>query len=251
MLESRGQRSRRASKLMWSALAVGAVVLVSAAFSVRSSASPALSSGPVRTRSCRAVRVNALGMSRRGLMTGSIALSIPAAASLVSPRNSEAAFKFPGEMPKDLGPRGDGSLKGCPSTSNCWSTSAPDESHKAFPLTFSKGKSEAIADLKEVLTSYPKEGQKINEKDIVDGGGWRLIKNDGGYFQLEYESKKFGFVDDVEFNVLDGKVTYRSASRQGDSDFGVNAYRLNYIAEGLKKKGWETPGFPLTTAAQR
>jgi len=170
---------------------------------------------------------------------------------MVQPQESKAGLKFPGTMPSDLGVRGDGSLKTCPSTSNCWSTSAGDASHQSQPFSFSKPTSEAADDLLEVLNSYPKDGQQIDEKTLVDGGGWRMIKNDGGYFQLEFESKKFGFVDDVEFSVQDGTVQYRSASRQGDSDFGVNAYRLNYIAEGLKKKGWSTPGFPLTTAAQR
>mmetsp|Transcript_32295 Transcript_32295/g.45047 ORF Transcript_32295/g.45047 Transcript_32295/m.45047 type:complete len:265 (+) Transcript_32295:1-795(+) len=188
--------------------------------------------------------------SRRNFVSG-LALGIPAVITLSTPRDSHAGFKFPGDKPKDLGVRSDGGLKGCPSTSNCWSTSADDEKHLSSPFTFSKDKEAAIADLKDVLMSYPKEGQRINDKDIVDGGGWRLMANDGGYFQLEYESKKFGFIDDVEFNVMQGKVNYRSASRQGDSDFGVNAYRLNFLADGLKKKGWSTPGFPLTTIAQR
>jgi len=30
----------------------------------------------------------------------------------------------------------------------------------------------------------------------------------------------------------------RSSSRVGATDFGVNAKRLNYIAAGLRKKGW-------------
>uniref|UniRef100_A0A7S3ZBI7 Uncharacterized protein n=1 Tax=Lotharella globosa TaxID=91324 RepID=A0A7S3ZBI7_9EUKA len=196
----------------------------------------------------RAVNVHAAG-GRRGFVTGG--LGAVALMGMVRPQESKAGLKFPGTMPSDLGVRGDGSLKTCPSTSNCWSTSATDASHKSQPFSFSKSTSEAVEDLKEVLNSYPKEGQQIDEKTLVDGGGWRMIKNNGGYFQLEYESKKFGFVDDVEFNVEDGKVQYRSASRQGDSDFGVNAYRLNFIADGLKKKGWSTPGFPLTTAAQR
>ena len=34
------------------------------------------------------------------------------------------------------------------------------------------------------------------------------------------------------------QVAVRSASRVGDSDFGVNAKRVNYIAKGLREKGW-------------
>ena len=35
-----------------------------------------------------------------------------------------------------------------------------------------------------------------------------------------------------------GVLVVRSASRVGDSDFGVNAKRVNYIAKGLREKGW-------------
>ena len=34
------------------------------------------------------------------------------------------------------------------------------------------------------------------------------------------------------------QVAVLSASRVGDSDFGVNAKRVNYIAKGLREKGW-------------
>ena len=37
-------------------------------------------------------------------------------------------------------------------------------------------------------------------------------------------------------------VAFKSASRVGDSDFGVNSKRMAYIAKGLKAKGWDTGG---------
>lgn len=49
------------------------------------------------------------------------------------------------------------------------------------------------------------------------------------------------FVDDLEFNVEEAGVCVRSSSRVGDSDFGVNAKRVNFIAADLSKRGWEAP----------
>jgi len=188
---------------------------------------------------------------RRGFFgKAAMGVALPVIANIARPRDSYA-LKFPGDKPKDIGVRGDGSLKGCPSTSNCWSTFATDDKHVSAAFTYDKPKEEAIQDLTQVLNAYPKDGLKIDEKTLVDGGGWRMMKIEDGYIYLEYESKKFGFIDDVEFFVQDGKIQYRSASRLGDSDLGVNAYRLNFIANELKKKGFSTPGFPLTTVAQR
>jgi len=39
--------------------------------------------------------------------------------------------------------------------------------------------------------------------------------------------------------VGDGSVGVKSASRVGDSDLGVNAKRLNFIAAALRAKGWD------------
>ena len=46
----------------------------------------------------------------------------------------------------------------------------------------------------------------------------------------------------MEFDVDGTSVTYRSSSRVGDSDFGVNAARMNYIAGKLREKGWDAKG---------
>ena len=46
------------------------------------------------------------------------------------------------------------------------------------------------------------------------------------------------FVDDLEIDVESTGATFRSKSRVGDSDFGVNAKRIGYIAQALGKKGW-------------
>lgn len=176
-------------------------------------------------------------LTRRGVFS---AVSAAGLASAFGPSARAGPFgPFPGEQPADLGVRPDGALKGCGTSPNCWSTSG-DSSHKIPPFTYSKSDKEAQADLLAVLADYPQAGVPQG-KGVIDGGGNKMVTNDGKYVYVQFTSKKFGFVDDVEFNVDGGKVAIRSASRQGDSDFGVNAARLNFIASQLKGKGgWTT-----------
>lgn len=96
------------------------------------------------------------------------------------------------------------------------------------------------------LSSYPQEGQAG-----VDLGGWALVEDklkSEGYARYEFKSgignfAKFynegePFVDDLELSVGPSAVDIRSSSRVGDLDFGVNAKRLNFLAERLRSKGW-------------
>lgn len=75
---------------------------------------------------------------------------------------------------------------------------------------------------------------------FVDGGGFQVVKETETYLYLQFESLKKGYIDDVEFAARkDGSVEVRSSSRVGQTDFGVNAIRLNAIAGSLRKDGWE------------
>ena len=59
---------------------------------------------------------------------------------------------------------------------------------------------------------------------------------------VQFESLRYGFIDDVEFAVNKaGEVQVRSASRIGFLDLGVNAKRLNGISASLRAKGWSAP----------
>ena len=53
------------------------------------------------------------------------------------------------------------------------------------------------------------------------------------------------FVDDLQLEVSSESVAVKSASRVGDSDFGVNAKRLNFISAGLRAKGWSAPAIAV------
>lgn len=120
----------------------------------------------------------------------------------------------------------------------------------------STSSADAISQLRTVLNSYPQEGL---EDGKVDGGGYTLISDSlspnggGGSIVLEYRSSGKGtfaklfnggkpFVDDliIEQGAGSGNASFefRSASRLGDSDFGVNGKRLGYIGGLLKEKGW-------------
>jgi hypothetical protein len=76
---------------------------------------------------------------------------------------------FPGEQPKDLGPASDGSLKACPTTPNCLSTSG-DEKHSVSPFTYSKSDAMAMDDLLAVLNAYPQAGIASDGGGVIDGG---------------------------------------------------------------------------------
>lgn len=102
-----------------------------------------------------------------------------------------------------------GSLRPCEKPSNCFhSESLPENAQ----LT-QKGQQE-IHMIKEVLES--KNFQKISEKE--------------NYLYYTAKSSLFGFIDDIEF-YLDGnnKLNFRSASRVGHSDLGVNKERIKEV----------------------
>ena len=91
-----------------------------------------------------------------------------------------------------------------------------------------------FATLTKVVKAY-KPGQ-----GFIDGGGFQVVKESDTYLYVQFEALKKGFVDDLEcYLSKDGMVMVRSSSRVGVTDFGVNAIRLNYIADSLREMGWK------------
>lgn len=74
--------------------------------------------------------------------------------------------------------------------------------------------------------------------------GSRIISQDKAYLYAEYRSRLMGFVDDVEFSVLEnaGVIHVRSASRLGRRDFGVNRTRVESIRAQLAAALAKPPG---------
>ncbi|XP_078442622.1 DUF1499 family protein [Wolffia australiana] len=152
-----------------------------------------------------------------------------------------AIFHFSGTKPSYLGvQKSPPSLALCPATNNCLSTSEDvgDSSHFAPPWNYSpedgrgktKSREAAMAELLEVVKSSK-----------PDGFTPRIAEKRDDYLRVEYESPLLGFVDDVEFWFPPGKkpiVNYRSASRLGFLDFGVNKKRIKALRLNLEKKGW-------------
>jgi uncharacterized protein (DUF1499 family) len=116
----------------------------------------------------------------------------------------------------DLGSVTDGRLRECPRSPNCVSTFSTDPTHRIMPIPFRGTLEEARERMVRVVTSMRRAS---------------IIKVDKEYLHLEYRSALFRFVDDVEF-YFDEKeklIHFRSASRSGYYDFGVNRRRMEKI----------------------
>ncbi len=107
-------------------------------------------------------------------------------------------------------------LSPCPDKPNCVSTQAQEERHAIAPFRYRKGRAEAKEVLKAAVASLPRT---------------KLVEENDAYLHYEFTSLLFRFVDDVEFLFDDdGKtVHFRSASRTGYGDLGVNRRRMEEI----------------------
>ena len=107
-------------------------------------------------------------------------------------------------------------LPPCPSSPNCVSTQAQDAGHAIAPIRYRKSRAEAKEALKEVIRSLPRT---------------KLVEEDESYLHYEFTSLLLRFVDDVEFVFDDEAKTihFRSASRTGYGDLGVNRTRMEQV----------------------
>ena len=201
--------------------------------------------------------------TRRELLVGA------AAAAAFVPRPHALAFenslplpdtslpRKPGPAPTDLGiQRQSGNLKPCLDTKpHCFSTASIEEFDDLVydqyvgdpgllqPWTFTKGRDAAMVDVLAAIKAYP-PGQSG-----VDGGGWKIVKQQPSYVYVQFESLRKGFVDDMEFALLaEGKLSLRSSSRIGRQDKFVNSERINYFGRTLGAVGgWSTSEISTTT----
>jgi uncharacterized protein (DUF1499 family) len=107
-------------------------------------------------------------------------------------------------------------LPPCPASPNCVSTQTYDAGHGITPIGYRKSLGEAKEVLKTVVQSLART---------------KLVQEDDSYLHYEFTSFLFRFVDDVEFLFDDYTKTihFRSASRTGYSDLGVNRRRMEQI----------------------
>lgn len=108
-------------------------------------------------------------------------------------------------------------LKPCPSSLNCVSSlEIEDADHRVLPLQWTGDLTEAKVRLRNA---------------IVAAGDATFAVEDDHYWRVEFRSRIFRFVDDVEvrFDRQSNVIHLRSASRVGRSDFGVNRKRVERI----------------------
>jgi uncharacterized protein (DUF1499 family) len=129
--------------------------------------------------------------------------------------------------PDNLGVH-DGRLAPCPASPNCVCTRDADPGHSLEPLTFADSPAEAWARLQSVLASWPRT---------------QVVTATETYLHAECTSLLFRFVDDVEF-LLDSEakvIHFRSASRAGRSDLGVNRRRMEEIRQAFSDASGKPP----------
>ena len=115
-----------------------------------------------------------------------------------------------------------GRLADCPSSPNCVATQAGDADHRMEPIPFTGPPEEAM--------------QRINDL-VADMPRTKIVTVEDSYLHAEFRSALFRFVDDVEFlfDPEEQVIHFRSASRVGHSDFGVNRRRMEQIREAFSE----------------
>ncbi len=115
-----------------------------------------------------------------------------------------------------------GRLADCPDRPNCVSSFAEGQEHRVEALTLKGAPATASARLKRILEAMPRTV-------VVDASDT--------YLRAEATSLIFRYVDDLEIliDADSGKIHFRSASRAGYSDLGVNRRRVEAVAEAFVK----------------
>ncbi len=119
------------------------------------------------------------------------------------------------DSPQNLGLQG-GRLAPCPNSPNCVCSQDVSEGHAIEPLHFSEPAEAAWQRLQKVVERQPRT---------------KTVTVTDQYLHVQFTSLMLRFVDDVEF-LLDPAtqvIHFRSASRTGHSDLGVNRRRMEKI----------------------
>lgn len=117
-------------------------------------------------------------------------------------------------------------LRGCPRSPNCVSTQATDRRHRAEPIPFTGPVAEAQRRLRRVLEEMPRV---------------TVVFEEPCFLRAEARTRA-GFVDDVELALEEsepgvGRVHFRSASRAGWWDLGVNRRRMEAVRRAFLAGG--------------
>ena len=112
----------------------------------------------------------------------------------------------------------DGKLAPCPDSPNCVSTQSQVKRHAMKPLPYLQTREAS----RERILSILKTTKRTTIVTMTDS-----------YIHAEFRTTLFRFVDDVEFFLDESAfvVHFRSASRVGHYDFGMNRRRMKEISE--------------------
>ena len=116
----------------------------------------------------------------------------------------------------------DGKLTECPNSPNCVSTQTDQTTKQMASLKYSGDSEEAMQRLREILKSMPRT---------------RIVSRTNVYLHVEVRSLWMRYADDVEFLIDEEQkqIHFRSASRVGHSDLGVNRNRMQDISDQFQK----------------
>jgi len=108
-----------------------------------------------------------------------------------------------------------GQFSECPEKPNCIFSKSSTPLHMVAPLIYESSFPEAKEKLLKVIESMPRAEVATDKENFL---------------HVEFTSKIFRFVDDVKFYFNEpGVIHFRSASRIGHSDMGVNRHRIEEI----------------------
>jgi uncharacterized protein (DUF1499 family) len=108
----------------------------------------------------------------------------------------------------------------CPKTPNCVSSLAPQSPRRMDPIPYQGSLEDARKRLMGIIGKTPRT---------------KVVQSTPTYLKVEFRSKILSFIDDVEFEFDDGSklIHFRSASRSGYYDFGVNRRRMEAISRAF------------------
>lgn len=111
-------------------------------------------------------------------------------------------------------------LRPCPASPNCVSSFGDSSRRRMDPIPYETSLSEARTVLAGIISGMKRS--RI-EAELDD------------YIHATFRSRLFGFVDDAEFLLDDSNkvIHFRSASRTGYYDFGVNRRRILAITKAF------------------
>ena len=123
------------------------------------------------------------------------------------------------EPPQHLG-ASQGRLANCPDSPNCVNSQASDPRHAIDPFPLAGDRSRVLHTLRSLLEEMPRT---------------KIVEERGDYLRAECTSRLLGFVDDVEILIDNtaGVIHFRSCSRTGYSDLGVNRRRMETLRRAL------------------